>query len=192
MRGNGAQSNDPNARYDDSADDDYDLLDDLADDELRRANARQRAQQRELSPTLWQARTPAQPQKREGAFNALLWLLDGATGAVEELRHNDLGLSEDFWVHAAAARKETLMALRAVLNDWIDEENESPHRRPKPIHPNVAAASILIFEAERVIRHLSRSVRQTGKSSTDCDARFLSYFLCLVRFRVGRLHRWGR
>jgi hypothetical protein len=50
MRGNGAQSNDPNARYDDDADDDYDLLDDLADDELRRANARQRAQQRSYRP----------------------------------------------------------------------------------------------------------------------------------------------
>jgi hypothetical protein len=29
-------------------------------------------------------------------------------------------------VHAAAARKETLMALRAILNDWIDEENDAP------------------------------------------------------------------
>ena len=125
MRGNGAQSNDPDARYDDSADDDYDLLDDLADDELRRANARQRAQQRDYRPHYGKPkRQPA--SEREGAFNALLWLLDGATGVVEELRHNDLGLSEDFWVHAAAARKETLMALRAVLDDWIDEEEEAP------------------------------------------------------------------
>lgn len=125
MRGNGAQSNDPNARYDDDADDDYDLLDDLADDELRRANARQRAQQRSYRPHYSKpGRRPA--AEREGAFNALLWLLDGATGAVEELRHNDLGLPEDFWVHAAAARKETLMALRAILDDWIDEENDAP------------------------------------------------------------------
>jgi len=122
MRGNGSQSNDPHARYDDSADDDFDLLDDLTDDELRRANARQRAQQRGYRPRYARpGRRPA--SEREGAFNALLWLLDGATGMVEELRHNDLGLSEEFWVHAAAARKESLMALRAILDDWIDEDD---------------------------------------------------------------------
>lgn len=125
MRSNGAPSNDPNARYDDSADNDYDLLDDLADDELQHTNARARARQRDYRPRYSKPnRRPA--AEREGAFNALLWLLDGATGVVEELRHNDLGLPEDFWVHAAAARKETLMALRAILDDWIDEENGAP------------------------------------------------------------------
>ncbi|HHY57814.1 MAG TPA: hypothetical protein GYA08_20515 [Chloroflexi bacterium] len=125
MRGNGAPSNDPNPRYDDRADDDYDLLDDLADDEWQRSNARQRARQRDYRPRYSKpGRRPA--AEREGAFNALLWLLDGATGIVEELRHNDLGLPEDFWVHAVAARKETLMALRAILDDWIDEEHDAP------------------------------------------------------------------
>ncbi|HAJ35501.1 MAG TPA: hypothetical protein DCL15_07390 [Chloroflexi bacterium] len=129
MRGNGAPSNDPNPRYDNSADDDYDLLDDLADDpsegELRRGNARQRAQQRDYRPRYSKpGRRPA--AEREGAFNALLWLLDGATGVVEELRHNDLGLPEEFWVHADAARKETLLALRAILDDWIDETDDAP------------------------------------------------------------------
>lgn len=124
MRSNGAPSNDPNARYDDGADDDYELLDDLADEELRRANARQRARRRDYRARYSKPdRRPA--SEREGAFNALLWLLDGATGMIEELRHNDLGLPEDFWVHAAAARKETLLALRAILDDWIDEEVEA-------------------------------------------------------------------
>lgn len=125
MRSNGAPSNDPNARYDDAADDEYELLDDLADEALRSANARQRARQRNYQPRYSKpGRRPA--SEREGAFNALLWLLDGATGIVEELRHNDLGLPEEFWVHAAAARKETLMALRAILDDWIDEEADAP------------------------------------------------------------------
>ena len=75
MRGNGAHSNDPDARYDDSADDDYDLLDDLADDELRRANARQRAQQRDYRPHYGKPkRRPA--SEREGAFNALLKIME--------------------------------------------------------------------------------------------------------------------
>lgn len=129
MRGNGAPPNAPNPRYDDSADDDYDLLNDLADDppedEPSRGNARQRARQRDYRPRYSKpGRRPA--AEREGAFNALLWLLDGATGVVEELRHNDLGLPEEFWVHAGAARKETLLALRAILDDWIDDEADAP------------------------------------------------------------------
>lgn len=125
MQGNGAPSNDPNARYEESADDEYDLLDDLTEDEWQRSNARQRARQRNYRPRYSKpGRRPA--AEREGAFNALLWLLDGATGVVEELRHNDLGLPEEFWVHAAAARRETLMALRAILDDWIDEQDDAP------------------------------------------------------------------
>lgn len=63
--------------------------------------------------------------QREGSFNVMLWLLEGATGVVEELRHNDLGLSEDFWVHAYAARREGIMAMRAVLDQLLDEDEET-------------------------------------------------------------------
>lgn len=70
-------------------------------------------------------KSPRQPSaERENAFNALAWLIEGATGVIEELRHNDLGLSEAFWVHAKAARKESLLALRAALDDLI-ERSES-------------------------------------------------------------------
>ena len=56
----------------------------------------------EEKPTHDQARgstpTGEQPQRkpsadRPHAFNAAAWLLEGATGLVEELRHNDLGLA---------------------------------------------------------------------------------------------------
>lgn len=64
-------------------------------------------------------RTPA--GEREEAFNFLAWLADGATGILEELRHNDLGLTEEFWAHAYAARRESLLALRAFLDTVIEK-----------------------------------------------------------------------
>jgi hypothetical protein len=56
---------------------------------------------------------------REQAFNALAWLVDGATGVVEELRHGDLGLSEEFWIHMYAARRESLLAARAAIDSLL-------------------------------------------------------------------------
>jgi hypothetical protein len=56
---------------------------------------------------------------RTHAFNPLAWLMEGATGLTEELRRSDLGLSEEFWMHANAARRETLYALRAVVDSMI-------------------------------------------------------------------------
>jgi hypothetical protein len=129
MRGNGASYDDPGDPYDDQAGDDYDLLDDLADEDARQANARRRAQQRSYRPRYTKpTRRPA--AERDSSFNALLWLLDGATGLVEEMRHNDLGLPEEFWMHADAARKESLMALRTILDEWIDEEPPPPQDAP--------------------------------------------------------------
>jgi hypothetical protein len=65
---------------------------------------------------------------RPNAFNPLAWLIDGATGLVEELRHSDLGLSEEFWAHAYAARRESLYALRAALDALITQiESQTEH-----------------------------------------------------------------
>jgi len=131
MRGNGAPYDSPDESFDDPFDDAFDPLDDLADDETQHESARQRARRRGYRPHYGKpGRRPA--SEREGAFNALMWLLDGATGLVEELRHNDLGLSEEFWTHAYAARQESLMALRAVLNEWIDEEQAPPPPEERP------------------------------------------------------------
>lgn len=65
------------------------------------------------------SRKPA--SERENAFNFVAWLAEGMTGVVEELRHNDLGLSEEFWIHATAARNETLLAARAALDSLIEK-----------------------------------------------------------------------
>jgi hypothetical protein len=82
------------------------------------SNARSSARKRAYKPPYDAAdRKPA--TERENAFNAAMWLLEGATGMLEELRHNDFGLPEDFWVHAYAARREGLLAMRAVLDEMI-------------------------------------------------------------------------
>jgi len=102
-----------------------------------RTSKRDRAQARGYEPA--PEKTERRPSaEREQAFNALAWLVEGATGLLEELRHNDLGLSEDFWVHAYAARKESLLAVRAVLDDLIArtesqgvEETEKQQRRER-------------------------------------------------------------
>ena len=56
---------------------------------------------------------------RANAFNTLAWLVEGATGLVEELRHSDLGLSEEFWVHLYAMRREGLLAARAGIDSLL-------------------------------------------------------------------------
>jgi hypothetical protein len=117
MKQNGLGNDDS---YESEFDDDY--WDDAADDESNRA----RAQGRGYRPAYGEPSRRRSAQ-REGAFNMMLWLLEGATGVVEELRHNDLGLSEDFWVHAQAARREGLLAMRAVLDQLIDDGDETPH-----------------------------------------------------------------
>ncbi len=89
-------------------------------DEAPPANNRSRAAARGYRPAYEKpARRPA--GEREDSFNPLAWLIEGATGFVEEMRHNDLGLSEEFWVHAAAARREGLLAARALLDEWLEE-----------------------------------------------------------------------
>jgi hypothetical protein len=89
-------------------------------DEAR--TARQRAGDGVYRPEY--GRPPRRPAaERENAFNAVAWLLEGATGLMEELQHNDLGLSEEFWTHAYAARQESLLALRAALDDLIERSS---------------------------------------------------------------------
>jgi hypothetical protein len=105
-----------NANWDDPLDRD----DEQADE--KPANKRQRARQRDYQPDY--GSSPRKPsEERPNAFNALAWLLEGVGGLLEEVRHNDLGLPEDFWLHAYAARRESLLALRAVIDDLIEKSD---------------------------------------------------------------------
>jgi hypothetical protein len=59
-------------------------------------------------------------------------LLDGATGVMEEVRHSDLGLSEEFWVHYYAMRREGLLAARAAIDSMLAQtEQESRKTQEK-------------------------------------------------------------
>ena len=88
---------------------------------------RSRAEQRPYTPDYGEVpRRPA--EERENSFNALAWLLEGATGLVEELRHNDLGLSEEFWIHFYAARRESLLAARALVDSLLEKTEQEARK----------------------------------------------------------------
>ena len=87
-------------------------------------NARERAAASDYRPHYRRAdRRPA--SERENAFNVLAWLLEGATGLAEELRHSDLGLSEEFWIHFYAMRREGLLAARAAIDSLLAETEKA-------------------------------------------------------------------
>jgi hypothetical protein len=82
-----------------------------------------------------EADSPRKPKsEREDAFDVGAWLVQGFVGLSEELRHSDLGLPEDFWVHAYAARREALLAARALvdaaLETCADEEKTTQKKKP--------------------------------------------------------------
>ena len=88
-------------------------------------NSRTRAEQTDYEPDY------ARPGRRSSearanAFNTLAWMVEGATGLAEELRHSDLGLSEEFWVHLYAMRREGLLAARAAIDSLL-EKTEAKH-----------------------------------------------------------------
>jgi hypothetical protein len=63
---------------------------------------------------------PRQPRtERAHAFTFSTWLLEGVVGLCEELQHNDLSLPQNFWTHAYAARREALLAARALIDTAI-------------------------------------------------------------------------
>ena len=81
-------------------------------------------------------RRPA--DKRPASFSPVAWMADGISGAIEEARHNDLGLSKDFWTHLYAVRRESLLTARALVESLIamveskgDEQEEREQRRER-------------------------------------------------------------
>ena len=108
-------------------------LHDFADDESAANNGeageqgettRQRARKRSYTPP-YERSARRSSDDRNDAFNALAWLVEGAVGLIDEFRHNDLGLPEDFWVHTYAARREMLLAVRAVIDDALAEDDSA-------------------------------------------------------------------
>jgi hypothetical protein len=85
----------------------------------KRANARTEAAQTPYEPAYSRPGPRRSTEARANAFNTLAWMVEGATGLVEELRHSDLGLSEEFWVHLYAMRREGLLAVRAAIDSLL-------------------------------------------------------------------------
>lgn len=54
---------------------------------------------------------------RDDSFSLTGWLFQGVVGLIEEVQHNDLGMPEEFWVHAYAAKREGKMALDLALEE---------------------------------------------------------------------------
>jgi len=91
------------------------------------------------------AESPRKPKtERENAFDASAWLIQGLIGLGEELRHSDLGLPEDFWVHAYAARKEALLAARVLVDTALEKcaSEEAAQSAPKKKPPQRGQVSI--------------------------------------------------
>jgi hypothetical protein len=90
------------------------------------ASARDKAAQSGYKPEYHRPSPRRSSEDRANAFNSLAWMVEGATGLVEELRHSDLGRSEEFWVHLYAMRRVGLLAARAAIDSLLAQtEKES-------------------------------------------------------------------
>ena len=77
---------------------------------------------------------PRQPRaERTPDFTFSTWLLEGMVGLCEELQHNDLGLPPAFWTHAYAARREGLLACRALVDAALARcDADAARQKEKP------------------------------------------------------------
>ena len=91
-------------------------------------NERVKAAQKEYEPEYTRPAARRSSDDRPNAFNKLAWLMEGATGMLEELRHSDLGLSEEFWVHVYAMRREGLLAARAGIDSLLARTEEESRK----------------------------------------------------------------
>jgi hypothetical protein len=89
-------------------------------------NARTKAAEADYEPKRHRPGRRRSSEHRANAFNTLAWLVEGATGLAEELRHGDLGLTEEFWIHLYAMRREGLLAARSAIDGLLAQsEKES-------------------------------------------------------------------
>jgi hypothetical protein len=98
--------------------------------EQEKLTARDKAEQSTYEPD-YDPPTRRSSKARANAFNPLAWMVEGATGVVEEVRHSDLGLSEEFWVHLYAMRREGLLAARAAVNSLLEKVERARPTTPE-------------------------------------------------------------
>lgn len=110
-----------------------------AAEETAQGNTQESAQQTDRTESQRKPRA-----EREDAFDAAAWLLQGLAGLSQELRHNDLGLPSDFWVHAYAARREALLAARVLVDAALENcaKDEAAQAKDKKKPPKRGQVSI--------------------------------------------------
>jgi hypothetical protein len=109
----------------------------------KRANARTKAAQSDYTPE-YESPGRSSSADRANAFNSLAWMVEGATGLVEELRHSDLGLSEAFWVHLYAMRREGLLAARAVVDSLLAQSEKESQEAQEQIKREARRGEVAI------------------------------------------------
>jgi len=82
-------------------------------------SARKKAGDMDYAPDYDRKNVRTSGENRSTAFNPVAWVVDGATGVVEEVKNNDLGLNEEFWVHFNAMQREGLLAARAAIDSIL-------------------------------------------------------------------------
>jgi hypothetical protein len=108
------------------------------------SNERTKAAQADYEPEHHRPGPRRSSEDRANAFNTIAWMVEGATGLVEELRHSDLGLSEDFWVHVYAMRREGLLAARAAIDSLLSKSEQESREAAEQIQREARRGEVAI------------------------------------------------
>lgn len=85
--------------------------------------ARQHAAEIEYTPEYERPPSRRPASEREDPFSVAGWLFEGAAGLIDEVRHHDLWMPEEFWVHVYAARREGKWAFQIALDEVRSQLN---------------------------------------------------------------------
>jgi hypothetical protein len=108
------------------------------------SNERIKAEQANYEPEYHRPGPRRSSEARANAFNSIAWMVEGATGLVEELRHSDLGLSEEFWIHVYAMRREGLLAARAAIDSLLSKSEQESREAAEQIKREERRGDIVI------------------------------------------------
>jgi hypothetical protein len=82
--------------------------------------------------------------ERPNSFNPVAWMVDGATGVVEEVKRSDLGLSQEFWTHFYAMRREGILAARAAVESVLSRIEKSSEELQEQIERQARRGEVKI------------------------------------------------
>ena len=89
---------------------------------------RERAAEVDYAPDYERPPSRRPADEREESFSVTGWIFQGVAGLIEEVQHHDLGMPEEFWIHAYAAQREGKMALDIALDEIRKRVNTSSQK----------------------------------------------------------------